>query len=175
MPLIATPGAADANSYLSVAEADAIAAEVGLGRDAAVWDAAEDADKAKALIRATSEVDAYVGFAGVRWATDQALLFPRYYDVNTSLIPYIVSNVRLATFHQAVYDLANANLIADADARRARGLVSFSDDDGSGALGDPQMLSARARWHLRSLKGSGRATLVSVPIASSYASTDQLP
>ena len=65
-PVVATPGALDANSYITVAEADAIAAEIGLGPADEGWLDASEASKARALIRATTEIDAYVRTAGVQ-------------------------------------------------------------------------------------------------------------
>lgn len=55
MPLIATPGAANANSYVTVAEADAFAAE-RLNSDA--WTSATVLQKEAALITATRYIDA---------------------------------------------------------------------------------------------------------------------
>jgi Putative DnaT-like ssDNA binding protein len=170
MTIDAVPGSPTANSYLTVADADAIVAAQGLGRAAEAWTAAIETDKEKALVRATSEIDAHIGVAGTAWSIGQPLLFPRYTDV-TAGVPYIIPNVELATFHQAVHVLHNANQIDDADTRRARGLISFSDDDASGTNSTrPEygMMSARALAYLGAIRATGVATLRSVPIASTY-------
>ena len=171
MALDATPGGLVSNSYLTVAGADAIAALLGLGEDSTAWLAADNADKEKALIRATTEIDSYFGSVGVRWSPDQALLFPRIADLDVLDAAYIVYDVELATYWQAVHVLRNADAIDRANARRARGLISFSDDDGSGSVVSVKpefgLMSAQALAHLRKLR-TGRATLRSVPITSSY-------
>lgn len=169
--LVATPGDPAANGYLTVAEADIIAGQQGLGRDEIAWLSADDGDKQKALIRASSEIDTFVGTSGTRYAIDQPLLFPRLLDVDAVGDPYIIPNVRMATYHQAVYVLANAKLMDDAAARRARGLVSFSDDDASGTAAmrvDYGLIAPRAAAYVKALGSVGLATLRSVPIGSSY-------
>lgn len=173
MSLVVTPASATANSYLTVAEADEIAEQETLGRDAESWLKSTASDKERALRRATREVDAFIVTSGTTYASDQALLFPRVADLDANDAPTIIPNVRLATFYQAMYVLHNANVISDADSRRARGLTSFSDDDGSGSINtEPQRLSTMARGYLGSLKsGAGRASIRSVPLSSSYSTT----
>ena len=60
MAIDATIAGASANSYLTVAAADALAASE-LGRDMKAWTAATTDEKEAALVRATEEVDAEVG------------------------------------------------------------------------------------------------------------------
>lgn len=177
MTLDATVAGEDANSYLTVADADALAA-ADLGRNAALWldDDTTDAVKEAALQRATREIDGNFPATGrwVRYDADQALLFPRPQDASGApLTPYIHANLRLATYKQAAYLVANADLIDDAGARRARGLFSFSDSEGGGSVAiDPTfgLLAPEAQAYLSALRAGGRGTLVSVPIASSYSS-----
>lgn len=69
----ATVGGADANSYLTLAAAEAIA-EYQMAT--AGWGAATDDDKNKALIAATSYLD-QLAWIGSKTATTQALLWPR--------------------------------------------------------------------------------------------------
>lgn len=175
MTLDATPGGPNSNAYLTVAEADAIALEQGLGRAVENWlaTATTTADKERALIRATSEIDAYMGAAGTPANYSQALLYPRAgVDVDGLGAPYLPHDLEMACFEQAVHVLANADQIADADTRRARGLISFSDDDGSGSVVSVKpefgMIASKALAYLRSLRGFGLATLRSVPVASTY-------
>lgn len=69
----ATVGAADANSYLTLAEAQAFAdGDI----DAVEWYAATTDQRTRALITATRNLD-LVGFVGTRTTTTQALAWPR--------------------------------------------------------------------------------------------------
>ena len=171
-PVVATPGALDANSYITVAEADAIAAEIGLGPADEGWLDASEASKARALIRATTEIDAYVRTAGSPWFFGQRLLFPRLLDVNDLGVALIIPDIRYATYAQAAHVLRNARALDDADTRRAQGLISFSSDDGSGSVvaARPEFgqLSSRALQYLRAVRSTGRSRIRSVPITSSY-------
>lgn len=75
MAIIATPGAANANSYVTIDEADGYAAS-RFGTDA--WAALSDADQEKALRQATREIDR-CRFRGHKTYSRQALQFPRDY------------------------------------------------------------------------------------------------
>jgi hypothetical protein len=166
-----TPGGAEANSYLTVDEADAMAALTGMGPADQAWLDAPSSTKEKALIRATSEIDAYLKVAGSRYSIEQSLLFPRTLDV-ISNVPYILADVQRATYAQAAHLVRNAEVLDNADSRRARGLISFSDDDGSGSVVSTRpefgQLSSRALQYLRAIRGLGRATLRSVRIVPSH-------
>lgn len=75
MALVATPGAADANSYLTVAEADAYF-ETRL--QATRWTSiVDDVVKETALIMATRVIDSRICFTGVAATGTQALAWPR--------------------------------------------------------------------------------------------------
>ena len=77
--IIATAGAADANSYITLAEAQAYAdGDI----DAVEWDAATTDQRTRALITATRNLD-LVGFAGEKASPTQALAWPRK-NVTTS-------------------------------------------------------------------------------------------
>ena len=69
--IISTPGAADANSYLTVAEAQAY---FDTRLHSEVWDTL---DQEAALINATRLIDAYVCFTGSSATSTQALAWPR--------------------------------------------------------------------------------------------------
>lgn len=80
MTLITTPGAADANSYASVAEADAY----HTARGNSAW-TGTDAAKEAALIRATEWLDGRYGeqWPGTRWRLrEQSLEWPRAYAMD---------------------------------------------------------------------------------------------
>lgn len=136
MAVIATVAAADANSYLDVASADAFAA-LELGSLPKAWLKATSEDREAALIRATAEIDEHVGATVAVWDTAQALRFPRSEDVDDVGDPVIPARVSRATFLQAAYLLANVDILDAAASRRARGLANFSNPDGtSGQLAD---------------------------------------
>lgn len=102
--LVATAGASNANSYLSVAGADSIAdGMVGT----LTWSSATSTDKAKALITATNGLET-LEWIGSRASTTQALAWPRSGASCGDKAPAddeIPREVELATF-----DLANALL-----------------------------------------------------------------
>lgn len=133
MPLDATVAGASANSYLTVAEADVLAAD-DLGPQADGWVAAAEPLKEKALKRATREIDAFLPSVGAsRYATTQALLFPlKAYVGGVLQSPALPSVVKRATYEQATYVLANAKFLDEAAARRAHGLFSYQNPDGTG-------------------------------------------
>lgn len=144
MALDATVAGADADSYLSVADADALAA-ADLGPEVDQWLAAEEADKERALKRATRELDSYVRTGWRQYASTQALTFPRLIDVDADG-PFLPRDIRLATYEQATYVLANAKVLDRANTRRARDMQSASEpnlsysrpteDDAMGALSE---------------------------------------
>lgn len=138
--LIVTPGLLTSEAYVSVDEADALVDSEGIGRAADRWNDLVLTEKEKALRRASRDLDRYKGRSGALYLEGQALLFPRAIDVDALGEPYVLNAVKRACVHQAIYLASNADLIDDAAQRRARGLVTFQDDDGSGSmLGlDPQ-------------------------------------
>lgn len=168
--IVETVAGATSNSYLTVAEADALATN-DLGPDAKGWLTAARDDKERALIRATRECDAFLGSAGEVYTTLQALLFPRSIDVTDAIppVPYLHVNVRMACYEQATYVLANAKLLDEAATRRSRGLVQWADDSGSGSPSiDPLYgrMSPDAIAYLRAVGGdSTRPKLYSVRMA----------
>ena len=106
MALIVTPGAVDANSYLTVEEADAFHQYRLFNNE---WSSANEENKEKALAWATRILDARVLFVGYRYDfnrapagvsnTRQALEWPRFdaYDrdglyIPTNVIPVEVKN-----------------------------------------------------------------------------------
>lgn len=172
MALDAEVGGATANSYLTVAEADAFA-DQELGHNAKRWILSDLGDKERALIRASWQVDAYVPrFAP--YVDDQALTFPRDVDVLADN-PFLHERVKRATYLQASYLLANADKLDEASTRRARGMISFSESDVSGAPSldpsfgryDPDFIALLDTFRLS-------ATVKSVPIRSRYY-IDSLP
>ena len=124
MTLVATPADAEANSYLTVEDADALAGD-DLGPEAQAWlDALADV-KERALKRAT-------------WApfdrTAQRLShlrFPREVDTDAAGDPIIPREVELATYQQAIYLVRNARAIAAAATRAAQGADSMSEENHS--------------------------------------------
>lgn len=158
MTLDATVAGTTANAYLTLEEADAYAAE-DLGSDVTTWEASDDADREAAIIQATVDIDEYNRrVTETPYSSTQALRYPRSVDVVDDEA-VVVTRLKRATYEQAKYRLVNADLFADARARRARGLAAFSDDDGSGTMSlHPEMerWSDRARVFLDGLIRTGR-------------------
>lgn len=102
--IVATAGASNANSYLSVAGADSIA-DTMVGT--LTWNTATSDNKIRALITATNGLET-LGWIGTRATTTQALAWPRS-DASCGDKSYteteIPRELELATF-----DLANALL-----------------------------------------------------------------
>lgn len=119
---------ATANSYLSVAEADAIAATM-LGTLKWLDPATTTAQKENALIQATQQLDT-LGWVGSRAATGQPLAWPRKdakcgeKDYTSTVIP---REVELATFDLAEALLGNPGLITG---------IGSSSGGGGGTAGE---------------------------------------
>lgn len=176
MAIDATVAGAAATSYLTVAAADALAAD-DLGPEASRWlDAATSvAQREVALKRATREIDEYIRSGFRRYSTTQGLRFPRANDLDTDGDPVLPADVRHATYYQAIFLLSNAAVIDRANARQARNASSASEPDHSYTVAnDPS-----STWSLRALQalapyakasravGSG---MTSARVASGFAS-----
>ena len=178
MPVIdATVAGASANSYLTVGEADALAA-ADLGRFADRWRAETPVDrKERALIRASREISARFG-PTVRFSSSQALAFPRaldYVGTPPAHTPVLHASLLRACYEQAIYLNAMAEVLDDAAARRAQGNFTQTDDNGSWSISvDPQTgriapEALAALDELRSVATVGRPTIHSVRMTSSSA------
>lgn len=172
MTLDATPAGATANSYLTVADADALAGE-DLGPERDAWLKEDLEAKERALLRATREVDAYVATGWAAYSTDQLLLFPRETDIDAAALPIIPRRVELATYQQAVYLLKNRDALSAMNAHRARG--GDTDPDASYGV-DPQngpsIISPMAMHYLAGYRTAPRANkgggVRSVRVASGF-------
>ena len=118
--IVATVGAANANSYVLATEADAY---FDARLDSADWADADADDRARALIMATNRID-QEAFGGSRSSSAQALAFPRYgcYDrdgisIDSASIP---AGIKKATYELALV-LLQKDFFADS------GLEQFSD------------------------------------------------
>lgn len=106
--VVATAGAANANSYLSVAAADDLA---NLYLGALNWATASSDNKGRALIMATRYLDE-LSFIGTKASTTQALLWPRSeaacgdWSFTSSEIP---QPIKQATFDLAEFLLGSGN------------------------------------------------------------------
>lgn len=76
--LVTTAGAATANAYCTVAEADAYHENLPLAAVRVIWTAASTDDKTRAILTATRLIDGTFDFIGGRVTTTQALAWPRY-------------------------------------------------------------------------------------------------
>lgn len=175
MTLTATPASETADSYLTVAAADALAA-ADLGREAEEWIAADLAVKEAALKRATREIDAHVATGWPPHDPDQALLFPREQDVDGAGEAYIPRKIELATYQQATYLLKNIDALVAMNAHRSSGgevdpEASYGIDPANG----PSVISPMALHYLagyRTAPKAGRGGGIgSVRVASGFVGT----
>lgn len=110
MALIATPGAADANSYVTLAEYNAyLLARLHVPAAAS---GATDAQKEAALIMATRTLDAMQCFTGAAATSTQALKWPRTGMVNKNGFP-IADNVIPQELKDATSELAMQLAVSD--------------------------------------------------------------
>jgi hypothetical protein len=172
MALDATVAGASADSYLTVSDADALAA-ADYGPEREWWLDAGGEDKELALKRATSEIDEWLRSGWARYSSDQALLFPRRIDVAGSpAAAYIPARVGRATYYQAAFLIRNARVIAAADTRRARGAQSVSEPNMSYTQPvdrEDAILSTRTLHALQGFRlAAGRRTVRTVRMASGY-------
>lgn len=113
--IVATPGASNANSYLTVADADTIA---GTMLSTKAWGTATTTNKTKALVAATRYLD-QLDWVGTKAATTQALLWPRSdatcgeKSYSSTVIP---EEVKYATFDLADALLKDATLLTTSPA-----------------------------------------------------------
>lgn len=98
--LNATVASVDANSYLSLADANAMAVNFGLLN----WARLMDDQKCVALIRAAIDVDSHRIHDNAPWRVGQTFVFPRETDVLTfGTAPIIPKPVLWAVMYQADY------------------------------------------------------------------------
>ena len=114
--VIATPGASDANSYVTVAEADAYFADsYGRGK----WATSAQADREALVISASRSLDQYINWSGQRATSTQSMEWPRKgtFDRAGNLIPdtIIPSQVKYATYELAYYMLDTGGALSFSD------------------------------------------------------------
>lgn len=177
MTLDTTIAGATADSYITVAWAIAYAGTRDMGPEADKWldPATEIAQHERALRRATSDIDAYVRTGYPRYSATQALRFPRSVDVDAADAAIILEEIRRATYHQAVYVLANATVIDRASSRHARNAASASEPNIQYTMVSPDrgisVMSPRALPFLSDFSVAARpitGTLSSSRIASGF-------
>lgn len=140
MTFDATVAGTSADSYITVAVADAFAAD-DFGGEAERWLSADlaTAQRERLLKRATREIDGYLRASWTTYLATQALSFPRNVDATAS-VPFVPQDIQWATYAQAAYILKNGPAIDKANARHARQLSQFSEPNSSGTL-DENMIS----------------------------------
>ena len=139
MSLDALAGSATDNSYLTVAEADAIAAtRPGVLKWSAV--ATTDAQKEAALITASGYLD-QLGWIGTRTSTTQPMAWPRT-DAECDEKAYDNATIP-SEVEQATFDIAEA-LLSDPGLLTGQG--------GSSAGGGPELVPGVPNADLQSLK-----------------------
>lgn len=109
--VIATVGAIDANSYVTLAEADAYF-ENSFGRS--LWGPALQGDREVCIITASRYLDQFMTWAGQKASADQGMEWPRTgtYDKTGRAYPsdIIPGPVKFATFELAYFILDNGGL-----------------------------------------------------------------
>lgn len=160
MALDATLGGASANSYVTVAEADAYFA-TSFGRTA--WGSASAANKEIVLIESTRLLDLLVSWKGYVKSDTQALRWPRTYvpnidgrynGVDTILESYISDSIVPKDVKNAVFELAYSLLsnggfqASENELSKVKvGLVSIDFSDTVKSNGLPKMVRDMiARW-----------------------------
>lgn len=142
--IVATAGAADANSFVTIAEADSyFAARFG----SAAWDALSPGDKEKALLHSGRDLQS-ARYKGQKKTSTQALHFPRYEDVE------IPSRIKWGQCEQALHLAQNASTGGRTKAQQlaAQGVRSFRLGDHSQTFdpvsGFQQVFAASALQYL---------------------------
>lgn len=170
MALDATVAGAAADSYLTVAQADALAT-ADVGPEAEGWTAATLDQKERALKRATRDLDNHLRSGWPTYSATQALLFPRLIDRNATG-PVLPRGVRTACYEQATYVLANAKVLDRANTRRARDMQSAAEPNNSYSQpvqSDVALLSPAALAYLAGYAtAAGRRGMRSVRMSSGY-------
>lgn len=147
MALIATPGSASADSYLTVAEADAIAADWLEDSETRAWLATTTTQDARedALRTATSMIDAALRTRFPRYLVGQSLVYPASHHLDADSQPYLLPQLRQGVAAQARYLLANADVLSAARTRQARGQVQHNETTTSATEGASVVISDLAR------------------------------
>lgn len=139
MELVATPGAADANSYLTLDEADELM-ETYPHFDQ--WDELEESEQKALLIRGTRTIDRYRPW-GAPQADGQKLKFPRSGDA----VDEIPDGVKIALMEFIDYILDGT--LEPLKKLQSEGVTSASIlGQNSGFKEDPSLLPAGARAEL---------------------------
>lgn len=149
MTLVATPGGATSNSYVTRTEADAY---FGGRFGTSAWDVLSDADQDKALMQATRHIDRHL-FHGTKSTTLQALQFPR--DVQEEALSQVPRAVQEACCEEALWICRN---IAQGgrsvrQERQAEGVESWRVGQASESFGRagaaslcPEAMRCLAQW-----------------------------
>lgn len=154
LSLTATAGSSSANSYVTIAEADAYFLA---HPDFTTWDALDTPTKQRHLIRATREIDLeaingtkYDTSISTAGAPTQPLKFPRGQDVSSNGTKYIPVSVKNACYEQALANVRSGGSTTRADLQ-AQGVTSITIGDVSESYGDGAAaggLSQRSREFL---------------------------
>lgn len=110
--LVATPGATNANTYCTLAEADTYHESVIDNTSLAYWTAATDDQQNRALATATKLIDEQIEFDGAPTELTQALLWPRI-GMYTAAGEEIDDDVIPQTLKDATAEQARMLLAAD--------------------------------------------------------------
>jgi len=141
MAFNSTPGAADANSYISVVETDEYFSHHLYSTD---WDNATSGQKENSLVMSTRILDEKVDWIGLKNTKEQALAWGRSgviddgYDVDATIIPQPIKNATAEFARHLLID----DLTENADGKGLRKLevgsvkLSFDKSDTADVLPD---------------------------------------
>jgi hypothetical protein len=167
--LVATPGAANANAYATLAQADAYHEAHAHGD---TWRETYVERKQRALLTATRLLDQHIVWGGTAASTTQRLAWPRtgLLDANGNVLSSTAIPERIA---EACAELARQLLAADRTADNdAQGLTSLTVGSISMTWATPAQLVKvlpDAVWYLVALWGTVRTRSMEGPIALSRA------
>lgn len=166
MPLVATVGANNANSYVDLTYANTyFTSRLG----GAAWGAYTNSDKEAALIQAASLLDSMFDWIGDKDTEEQSMRWPRAwaydpddYLIDTAIIPEPVKRAQceLALFLATSGGYAGETRGID---RVRVGSLMLDFDDSAPALPIPQVVIDILRGY-GSYRGSGKSGNISVPL-----------
>lgn len=125
LTVIVTPGASDANSYCSRAEADTYHEAHLYG---SAWSSATDPNKDKALVWATRLLDEQIDWSGYAHSNEQALRWPRDGVLDRDGRLYLAETTIPTFLKNATAELARHLLVGDRTQERSFGIQEVTAD-----------------------------------------------
>ena len=159
MTIISTAGAANANSYIDLADAETYFSS---RMDSDKWTSATEETKEGALVQSAILLDSVFDWSGERVTEEQSLRWPRSYAPDLDGYDYpddeIPTNLKHAQCELAVYLIANNGYTAETrDVDRLRlGSIMLDFDNAAAALPIPNIVVDLLRG-LGVYRGAGKS------------------